>query len=433
MKEPIDLETKLRDKIVTQYPALDKTDIPKSYVIKSIDYRTNEIEEYHVIFWHRLLRGLYQEPLEVECELHNYNLEQKAYVETAAFRRTQEKNRWEVSGIDEVLASEIKTGKIKPLRINWKYLIRLPSGGIVECGTKDRTTVFHIALVIRPDNGEKNHNKEAKKFVDLVLNEANRVRRQLFNPTKEFEKQDGIRSYLLFNIYLSNYRSAETMLGIAEPQETVLLEELLRYDARTSDLWDEEKRKHIEKHMLTCGMFYCSAITYFIMALEGFVNVVYHAFLNKKFRDKDFRTEQRFDLEQKIMFMPALCNGFNENSVLPSTILPEFKMLKNYRNSLFHSKVEDSLQSLCFVDGGFLYTYDMDAHKDRFLPSYKIKLTVKDVIEVKSKVDEIVDSILKSMDKNTRMLTENFILKKTSIPFTVLEAGEIVLGGIKQA
>jgi hypothetical protein len=261
-----------------------------------------------------------------------------------------------------------------------------------------------------------------------MLEEANRLRGQLFNPIKEFEKEEGLRLYLLFNVYLSNYLSAQTMLSIAESQEADLRDEFLRYDARTSDLYDEEKRKHIDQFMLTCGMFYCSAITYFFMALEGFVNLVFHAFLKKSFRDKDFNTDQRLDLEQKLRFMASLCNGFNENSGVSSTILSGFKMLKNYRNSLFHSKVEDSLKSLCFVEDGFLYNYDMDAYKDRFLPSHKIKLTAKDVIEVKRIVDEIVSSILKSMNQDARMRTENYILKEPHIPFVVSETGDIVLG-----
>jgi hypothetical protein len=220
------------------------------------------------------------------------------------------------------------------------------------------------------------------------------------------------------------------MLGIAESQEADLRQEFLRYDARTSDLYDEEKSKHIEQHMLTCGMFYCSAITYFFMALEGFINLVFHAFLKKKFRDKDFNIDQRFDLEQKLRFMTSLCEGFDQNSDLPSTSLSGFKMLKSYRNSLFHSKVEDSLKSLCFVEDGFVYTYDMDANtnQDRFLPSHKIKLTAKDVIEVKIIVDEIVGSILKSMNQDARMRTETYILQKPRIPFAVSEMGELMLG-----
>jgi len=428
VKIPIDLGTKFRDRIATQYPAIDKTDIPDNYGVNAIDYRKDEIEKYHVIFWHRLLRSLYQEPLEIEYEFLNNSSGRRADIQKASFRKTQEKDNGEAIGIDKALALEIETGKIKPFPVSWKYLVWLPSGGIVEFGTRDQNTIFYIAQIILSKSGEKNSSEEVKKLIDLILEEANRLSGQLFNPTKDFEKQEGIRTYLLFNVYLSNYRSAKTMFDIAESQEAALAREFLRYDARTSDLYDKEKRKYIDQHILICGMFYCSAITYFFMALEGFVNLVFHAFLKNNFRDEELRTNQRLDLEQKLRFMPSLCNGFNENSESPSPNISGFKKLKKYRNSLFHSNIEDSLKSLCFVEDGFVYTYDMDRYKDRFLPAHKINLTIKDVIEVKSIVDEIVNSILESMNQATRKVTEAYILEKPCIPFQVLATGDLVVG-----
>ena len=428
MKSPINSGIKFKDKIVKRYIAIDSTDIPTDYDKRPIDYRKDEVEKYDVVFWHRLLRSLYYEPSEIECEIQTFSHDGQPNIQIASFRKTQEKNNWGVIGIDETLASEIEAGKIKPFPVNWRYLIRLPSGGIVELGTKDKTTIFYIAQVILFEKNENNYREEANKFINIILDEANRLRGQLFKPTEEFKKQEDLRLYLLFNVYMSNYQSANTMLSIAESQEADLREQFLRYDARTSDLYDQEKNKHIDQHMLTCGMFFCSAISYFFMALEGFINLVYHAFLKKEFRDKKIRTEQRLDLEQKLRFMPSLCKGFTEDSDVSSTILEGFGTLKKYRNSLFHSKVEDSLKSLCFIEDGFLYNYDMDAHKDRFLSSHKIKLTLQDVVEVKTIVDEIVNSILGSMNQDTRMATETYILKEPNIPFFVLETGELAIG-----
>jgi hypothetical protein len=322
----------------------------------------------------------------------------------------------------------IQAGKMKPSPINWKYLVSLPSGGIVELGTKDKNTIFCISQIILPERNAKSDREEAKTLVSLLLEEANRLKGQLFNPTKEFEKQEGVRLYLLFNVYLSNYLSAKTMLGVAEALEAKLSKEFLKYDARTFDLYEEEKRKHIGQHMLTCGMYYCSSISFFFIALEGFINLVFHAFLKKRFRDRDFGTEQRFDLEQKLRLMPVLCKGFKIDNDLPTVVLSGLKKLKNYRNSLFHSKVEDSLKSLCFVEDGFAYNYDMDEYKDRFLPAHKIKLTIGDVVEVNQVVDDIVNYILESMNQDTRNTTETYILQEAHIPIFVLETGDISVG-----
>jgi len=418
---PTDLGTKFRDNIITRYPQMEETDIPNNYDTIQIDYRRDDINKYHLIFWHRLLKRIYQGPSEIECEFQRYG-------ETFPFRKTQETHKWAVVGIDESLSARIEAGEIAPSQVNWKYLIKLPSGGIVELGTRDRNNDFYISKVIQPEKSEKEDNEEAKKFIDLMLKEANRLSSQLFHPGKEFEKREGLKLYLLFNVYLSNYLSGQTILSIAESQESALLQEALKYDARTSDYLDKKKKKHMDQSLLILGTYYCSAITYFFMALEGFVNLLFHAFLKNTFRNKGFNIEKRLDIEQKLRFMSSLCNGFKGNSFLSSEILSNFKTLMKYRNSLFHSKVEDSLKSLVFVEDGFLYNYDLDKYKDRSSSSLKIKMTVNDVIEVKNIVDEIVDSILNLMNQDTRIQTEKYILKEAAIPFFVTETGAPILG-----
>jgi len=421
MKEPTDLGIKFRDRIITRYPPMEEADMPHSYDVILVDYRSDDIHKYHVIFWHRLLKRIYQGPSEIEIEFQYGG-------ETVSLRKTQEVYEWTVMGIDESLAARVEAGEIKTSPVNWKYLIKLPSGGIVELGTRDRNTVFYISKVVRSGKSEKEDNEEATKFVDLMIEEANRLSNNLFHPIKDFEKKEGLKLYLLFNVYLSNYLSGEAILGIAESQEASLKTDALKYDARTPDYIDENKRKHIDQSLLTCGTYFCSSVTYFFMALEGFVNLVFHAFLKNNFRDKDFNIEQRFDLEQKLRLMTSLCNGFKENSCLSSAILSKFKTLKKYRNSLFHSKVEESLKSLVFVEDGFVYTYNVDKHKDRFFSLLKPNMTVSDVIEVKNIVDEIVDSILNLMDKDTKMQTQEYILKDPAIRVIVTETGDLILG-----
>lgn len=161
------------------------------------------------------------------------------------------------------------------------------------------------------------------------------------------------------------------------------------------------------------------------MALEGFVNLIFHVFPKNQFRHETFSVEQRFDLGQKLSLMTSLCKGFRENSAVPSTMLSDFKKLQKYRNSLFHSKVEDSLKTLCFVEDGFVYTYDI---KDTFLPSQKLKLSVEDVNNFRIIVDKIIAEILRSMKRDARMRTKNHIMKEAHLRIGVSETGELTLG-----
>lgn len=438
MADIIDFKDKTKYRIVNQYPALHGSDVPTLYKTKTINTKQKDIKEYDVVLWHRLLRNIYQEPLEleIECELLIKG-QTIGTAERVVLRRLEEKSKWQilnVTNVTEETALKIQSKEItlNPINwINWKYFIRLPSGGIVEIGTKDRLTVFYIAYIVRSGQ-QKNDSDEAKQFISLLLDEANRLRKQLFNPIKEFEKAEGIKSYALSNVYLSNYVSAKFMQKIALSQEENLQAEFLRYDART-ELHDQEKSEYIEQYMLACGMYFYSAIMYFFMALEGFINIVFHAFLKKDLRNRDLNIEQRFDIEQKLKLMPALCSGFKEEYVgATSEIYSNFLKLKKYRNSIFHSKVEESLKILAFIEDGFVYRVDLSKYKEQFLPSHKIKLTDRDVLEVKRIVDEIINMVLNSMTESTKDLTEKYILNSSLIPFYVLDDGSLSMGQSKR-
>jgi hypothetical protein len=425
----IDFPSKAKERIYKQFPPLSIREMPHPDKIKTIEieYERQGIEEYDVVFWHRLLKSIYQEPHEMECELHIINQSNKG-PESAIWRRLEEKSKWEILGSSEDIAVKIQAGEIKPFPVNWKYFFRLPSGGIIEVGTKDQRSVFYFAHVSGQVKVEDH--KQGERFIDLLLEEAKKeARNKLFDPLKEFCNKDRLKFYQLFNVYRANYVSAEFMLGVAVDQEKYLREEFLRYDARTHDLHEEEKRNHIDQFMLACGMYFSSSITYYFMALEGFLNIVFHSFLKKNLRDSGLNIEKKFDIEQKLKLLPVLCDGFlHEQYTAPSDLYSKFRKLTDYRNSIFHSKVEEALKSLSFFEDGFLYNCDVGRYKEQFLPAHKIMLSASHVMKVKKIVDEIIDMILNSMTDDVRQLTDKHILKSTQIPFFILKDGSLALG-----
>jgi len=428
MHNKIDLGIKFRDRISSTYKLTASHAITGSHNVSMIDHRADEIKKYPVIFWHRLLKTIYDEPIEIECEVHSRTHEGMSVYHDLSFRKTKEKDGWELISPEEASIADLDKSKIiSIIPMTWKYIVKLPSGGFMELGSLDKNTSFYIFHFIPSDDQRAISSREAEKFIDDLLQEANRVAKDLFNPQKDFDKRIGVKTYSLWNLYLTNYLSANTMHEIATSQETELHVDFSRTnDSMPESEW-RETAKLLSQNMMVRGMFYCSCITYYFMALEGFVNLLYHVFLKKRFRDDDFRIDQRLDLEQKIRFMPSLCQGFNERIDLPSGIFSNFKLLKNYRNSLFHSKIEDSLKSLDFREGGFHYSVDLGLYKDQIFPSFKADLTIEHVDDFKRKVDEIVSSILELMDENTRRITDIYILPEPLIPIEIKDTGETVI------
>ncbi len=176
-------------------------------------------------------------------------------------------------------------------------------------------------------------------------------------------------------------------------------------------------------------MFYAAAISYYFMALEGFVNLVYHAFLRSELGERNFKLEQRLDLEQKLRLMSYLCSGFSgKESFSDAGYWEDFRQLRDCRNQIFHSRIQDSLKRVGLVEEGFLYTCDLKRPESNFLPSRKQELRDDDVLRVKNTVDKIVNQTLNKMDVEYRRLIEEFVLKGSEIPFWKNTSGKLLLG-----
>ena len=235
----------------------------------------------------------------------------------------------------------------------WKYYIRTDSGGIIQVVTEDVHTLLKICHVLPSNQNEPSGrlNREGEKFINDLLREAQRLKDQIPNLRKEFEDNRDMKVFFLHNVYLINYRSAELMLDYAEDNEATIIDESLRYDAR--DGLTPEQQAHLDKFMPAVGMYFGAAISYYFMALEGFINVLYYAFLKDELKSEFFdqqKLDERLDLNTKVLLMPSLCNGFKTKQT--AGFLKDLTRLKNYRNFSFHSKISNSLKRVGVLESG---------------------------------------------------------------------------------
>lgn len=411
-----------------KYPSIAQEDIPQveeaildekgvkfvptgKFSLFPITFKIEEIEAVEVLFLHRLLKKNYGYPSDIEWE--------------EIKRETEEGDN-----LTHIKATGI--GK------EWKYHVRTPSGGIIRIGTEKLHSVVKIFHVLPEGISQLNEKqiKEGEKFVSDLLIEDRRLKgADLLNPQKEFEEGEGLQLYLLDNVFKRCYGSAELMLEDADEYENTTLTEFRRYmpSVYAGEDMNPEKNAYIDKYLAGLGMFYRSIIIHYFLALEGFVNLLYHAFLKKEFKGKklDSQTiEERLDIEMKVLLMPGLCNGFRNEMLSPeSEIFKNFRQLRKYRNETFHSKIVDSLKHLTFVQDGFLYTVRMEKEKKRSLfPSAWRPLEKEDALKVKTIVDNLIKEILNNMDDESSELVKKFILTGLAIPFWKDDTGQIRFG-----
>lgn len=186
----------------------------------------------------------------------------------------------EPSEVEREDVRQQEDGTMVGLPREWKYFIRAGADALIQVGTQDKHTklAFHALL---PEDREPSAEimGQCETFIADLLAEAERLRGQILNPKKEFEEGEGIQLYLLHNVYLYNYGAAELLRNeFAEENEQAVRAEAIRFDARTEDWADPTKVEHVEKYIRGLGMFYAAAISHYFMALEGFVNLIYHTF-----------------------------------------------------------------------------------------------------------------------------------------------------------
>lgn len=384
-----------------RYPLAAKESVFEKYRLSPIDYKSEEIEAYEVLFFHRLMKKNYGPPSEIEYEKHSIE--------------------------------KLGNARVAALGREWRYNVRTNSGGVIQIGTQDVHTRVIVSHVLPRTEKEPSGKQlqEGKQFINDLLREAQRLKGQILNVRNEFENGDTIKLALLSNVYLANYRSAQLMLEYADDHEQTIKDEALKYDAR--HFLSAEQRNHVDKFLLAVGMYYAASISYLFMAVEGFVNILYYGFLKDEIRPDFFdrqKLDERLDISTKILLMPSLCDGFKSKQKVP--FLKDLTRLKNYRNLFFHSKLADSLKSATFVESGFLYRCDLEHDSDALLPSLKDKLTGKSVLEFKKVVDSIIRDILDMMQDDSRRLVETFVLNSVQIPLWRDKSGAICFGRMRK-
>jgi hypothetical protein len=405
------------------YPLVQSDIVPKVYDSQIVSYKAKEINEYNIGLWHRFLVKFYGKPTEIDALLCKAKDHKPIIDKNSGFQTVCEATFRYIDGskINFLNVSSVNLEKyvdglltIEPNLLDWKYFFELPSKNIITIGSKKIHTEIYLSLV-NPDNSNKEEiKKETKKFISILLEDIKKHSGNLFNPKKRFCEKD-VFAYTLWNVYLSNYLSAKHILKISDREEENLAQKVDEFSDK-SILLDKNAAAQVGSNMLICGLFYSSAISHFFMALEGFINIIFHRFVKQDVNDLDM--ERGLNIEQKIRLMPYLCDGFNNDfNKVASETYNNFVKLKKYRNTLFHSKVEDSLFSLMDYYGAFVYNYRMDEYKNDFLPSYKWKLTKRNVIQVKETVDKMIENIINAMNQTAQKYVKEHILNSSAIPF----------------
>ncbi len=154
------------------------------------------------------------------------------------------------------------------------------------------------------------------------------------------------------------------------------------------------------------GTFYLGAAISYVLALEGFVNLLSEILRKDGFRADVFeRATTRADFELRLLTLPLYCNGFSKTPLSPDA--PAFKnvrRLRDFRNNLLHANLSPEDHVIRVVPEDFFVFYwwpavDEVKPQQAFerLPLARVLFRKKHAESVRLAVEATVDIIIESL------------------------------------
>ncbi len=413
-----------------KYAVIKEGDIPHNMKPFQITYKLEEIQKFEVLFFHRLLKKIFGPPSKIQCHVFESNGKEGTKPKYVGLGVSNQ------SKIEGVLRREGTKPKHVGLGEEWTYYFRTDNGVIIQVGTRDRHNFidFFLVIPINLDEPTQTAMAAARAFVNDILKEAVRVKSD-FQPLKEFQQGEIIQHYSLDNIYFQNYSAAEWLLENVEDLEGEIGSKCWEWQPGSPA--SEHEDRSYDKYFACIGLYYNSIFTYYFMALEGFINLIYHAFLKPDLRKVDPKSEdkleerlEKLDIDLKVLLMHHLCRGFKRGVDRDSEVYRQFAKLKDYRNKVFHSGIVNSLKNVLMLEDGFLYDVDIDRFRrsiDDF-PFTRKLLRKDDVVRIKHVVDSLIKEIIEGLEEEMGEMVNRYILNDLLVPFRKDSTGQIHLG-----
>jgi hypothetical protein len=310
------------------------------------------------------------------------------------------------------------TTNMKVWPIDWGYLIDVGDGNLLEIIKEqqyhDPDLIIWLHLEKEPEKIPEKLIENLTTFLSLITKLVEIVDNDYSFP-KELEKPE--RKFpkgtlqIVINKYYQNFQAGKDLLRLSEEWVSDIDE--LNRDLRKQGKYAESADLHRKGNIL-----YVSSIIYFLMAIEGFINLLYMFLLKPKFKKKEYErvTEKNHDLEMRILNLPAYCNGFSNANFGPDDVsFKQWRELRDFRNNLLHANITEENKFTVLREDYFYFQYNPLCHhkkrnKDtRKLHTQQLYIRRNDVTKIQDSVQKFVYGIIEKMDENERIFINSWI------------------------
>lgn len=248
------------------------------------------------------------------------------------------------------------------------------------------------------------YNNLLSEFINLLISLAEIVS----NDYSIDDVSDYPPTHYITNVYFEYLQSGNSILELAEEIST-------KKNETINGIHQFGQLGKIIKDLRNIGTLFISATVYYLMALEGFINLLYEFLLEPDFEHEQYgRFIRESSPELKILHLHLYCKGFSSSKITPEDdAIKYWKQIRGFRNNLVHanlSKVHEWMRTM--EDNNFFF-YNILFHR-KF--SKKIKnhsnpwlFRKENAIQVKSSVEGIVANIIEKMDEKEKGWIKSWI------------------------
>lgn len=209
------------------------------------------------------------------------------------------------------------------------------------------------------------------------------------------------------NLYYENLKAGRDMIELAEEWLPGVKE--AHQDLFSKGQWIEASKLFRKESML-----YVSAILFFLMALEGFVNLLYKFFLKPQFMHREYeRSVWKTDFDLRMLHLPVYCKGFSNADITPDDMTyKHWLKIRPFRNNLIHANITEENEAIMTFEDGFPFNYNPLFHLKNIqkrMHTQQLYISKEDVLEVQEIVEQIVAEIIEKMDEKEKAWVRSWI------------------------
>lgn len=163
------------------------------------------------------------------------------------------------------------------------------------------------------------------------------------------------------------------------------------------------KTKAWNRSITVAALFRAAFITSYL-SIEGFINVVYTIFLDKRYKNEIFQRKlQNETIITKLLEIDKYCEEFNSPVIsIKEELFKAFQHLTNIRNDFIHANITKDMESHLVRVGRYQLLAEKKSSKKSGISTHPAKITNVDVIRMQRLVQKIVIKIINTLDKRIR-------------------------------